>query len=385
MKDELNRHKKSDALKWVLTLIAFIVVGVMLAGIILGWFEKKELPDEDKDTATTDYSNSLVVNGQESRGISLLSARAESATSGQESVTITATVKPDNTAENTGVEWAINWKNADSGWASGKSVTSYVTLSSGDTYVTSKTATLTCLQAFGEQIIVKATAKDNAGVTGTVSVDYAQKLNDISLSFGTVRCNFAGGRTGVKVELNQNGTPLGGMPSLTQSKDTTYTVADTFNVSYKISDHYHFMVRSPASMPGNYTNHLEFGVYNASTYETDSSKIENHSVVNKGLYFGVKWFVDNFDMHSLQSGRGDLSPGDIYTDVSVADLTNRFVYAGQTKDEYYYDESLDLFELTVTVTGRYSTLTKSTVFYMNGYTNASRINGMDLNKTSVVL
>ena len=30
---ELYEHKRSDTVKWVLTLIAFIVVGIMLAGI----------------------------------------------------------------------------------------------------------------------------------------------------------------------------------------------------------------------------------------------------------------------------------------------------------------------------------------------------------------
>lgn len=38
----LSEHKKSDTVKWVLTLVAFLIVGVMLAGIICGWFEKKK-------------------------------------------------------------------------------------------------------------------------------------------------------------------------------------------------------------------------------------------------------------------------------------------------------------------------------------------------------
>ena len=38
--NELYEHKKSDTVKWVLTLIAFIVVGVLIAGLIAGWFDK---------------------------------------------------------------------------------------------------------------------------------------------------------------------------------------------------------------------------------------------------------------------------------------------------------------------------------------------------------
>lgn len=47
-------------MKWVLTLIAFILVGVMLAGIILGWFERDETPVEEDQTAVMDgYGNAM--------------------------------------------------------------------------------------------------------------------------------------------------------------------------------------------------------------------------------------------------------------------------------------------------------------------------------------
>ena len=42
MENELRNHKKSDSFKWFLTLMAFIIVGVTLAGIILGWFAPKK-------------------------------------------------------------------------------------------------------------------------------------------------------------------------------------------------------------------------------------------------------------------------------------------------------------------------------------------------------
>lgn len=49
--NELLQHKKSDTVKWILTLIAFILVGVMLIGIILGWFEKKEVQGEREEAS----------------------------------------------------------------------------------------------------------------------------------------------------------------------------------------------------------------------------------------------------------------------------------------------------------------------------------------------
>ena len=46
--NELYQHKRSDTIKWALTLLAFILVGVMLAGIICGWFDKKDEPAEEE-------------------------------------------------------------------------------------------------------------------------------------------------------------------------------------------------------------------------------------------------------------------------------------------------------------------------------------------------
>ena len=109
---ELYEHKRSDTVKWVLTLIAFIVVGVMLAGIICGWFEKKET--EEERAGTPAYS--FIVGNSEGNRMTLTSVRNSAVTG--ESVTITATVEPDNEAENTGVDWTAAWKNAESVWAS---------------------------------------------------------------------------------------------------------------------------------------------------------------------------------------------------------------------------------------------------------------------------
>ena len=160
MSNELYEHKRSDTIKWVLTLLAFILVGVMLAGIILGWFDKKETEEEQAGVPVYSF---IVGNGEGNR-MSLTSVRNSAVTG--ESVTITATVEPDNEAENTGVDWTATWKNAGSVWASGKSVSDYVTLTpGGEDYAASKSVTLENLQPFGEQIVVKATARDDPEIT----------------------------------------------------------------------------------------------------------------------------------------------------------------------------------------------------------------------------
>ena len=46
MNNELNKHKSSDKIKWVLTLIAFLLVGATLAGILLGFLAPKVRTEE---------------------------------------------------------------------------------------------------------------------------------------------------------------------------------------------------------------------------------------------------------------------------------------------------------------------------------------------------
>ena len=61
MSNELYEHKRSDTIKWVLTLLAFILVGVMLAGIILGWFDKKEEPPAEEEQ--TEQAGGMEITG----------------------------------------------------------------------------------------------------------------------------------------------------------------------------------------------------------------------------------------------------------------------------------------------------------------------------------
>ena len=106
--------------------------------------------------------------------------------------TLTATVLPADTT-NKKVDWSIAFKNASSTWASGKTVTDYVTVTpSADGALT---AVVACLQPFGEQIKVTVTSQDNAEAKAEVSVDYVKRLTGAGLSIGgnnTVVCSESG-------------------------------------------------------------------------------------------------------------------------------------------------------------------------------------------------
>ena len=112
----LYRHKVSDTVKWVLTLIAFVIVGVMLAGIICGWFVKDEdVPVEDEQQQTEE-GGELAVGDGISSGVSLMSARIAVADFEEYGISplaesaqqVTASVQPSD-ALNKEVDWSIAW------------------------------------------------------------------------------------------------------------------------------------------------------------------------------------------------------------------------------------------------------------------------------------
>lgn len=175
---DLYNHVRSDKVKWVLTLFAFIVVAVMLAGIICGWFEKKEETEEQSHETAMD--GGMVVGNAQSGGVALMSARIMSAEYEDYGVnaladtayTLTATIEPSD-ATNKSVDYTAAWKNANSTWANGKDVADYVTVQQASEG--SLNATVTCLQAFGEQVIITCTVTDNIDLKATCTVDYLRK------------------------------------------------------------------------------------------------------------------------------------------------------------------------------------------------------------------
>lgn len=112
-----------------------------------------------KLTATKLSSTEYAANG--------VSAQAESA------YTLTATVMPSD-ATNKKVDWSVVFVNPSSSWATGKVITDYVTITPSADGALS--AVVECKQAFGEQIAVTVTSRDNTGATATCTADYQQRF-----------------------------------------------------------------------------------------------------------------------------------------------------------------------------------------------------------------
>ena len=181
MSNELYEHKRSDTIKWVLTLLAFILVGVMLAGIILGWFEKSPSAEEQEQAAVIDGEGNAMDAGTLYRmpekmtftaagsGIPLAqfgdpdgttsTARAE--------VRIEAYVVPEN-ANNREVDFSVAW--GEGAQCSAEPVTDYVTVTPESDG--SRVATVACIKGFGDDIILIIVTTRDGGFQATCTVTF---------------------------------------------------------------------------------------------------------------------------------------------------------------------------------------------------------------------
>lgn len=94
------------------------------------------------------------------------------------SVTLHATVLPDAAVVKS-VVWSVSFVNADSAWASGKTVTDYVTVTPASEF--SPTATVICTAAFGEQIKITASSLFDLKITASCLVDFRVRLSDVGV------------------------------------------------------------------------------------------------------------------------------------------------------------------------------------------------------------
>ena len=209
MSNELYEHKRSDTIKWVLTLLAFILVGVMLAGIILGWFEKKEEPPAEEEqteqaTVMDGEGNAMdadtvyaMPEAMSFSAASLAQARAQfnepsgATITSDESVDvrIEAYVRPDDAA-NKKVDFSVAWGTAPTHGS--EPVENYLTVtpdSDGST-----TATVSCKKAFGDDTILITVTTREGGYTATCTVTFTGIADGISISGSTATKKSSSGR-----------------------------------------------------------------------------------------------------------------------------------------------------------------------------------------------
>ena len=345
---EKNRTiKRLSAVLFAVLLIAALVLSVLTKGFT-DWRFGKELP------SVNDLTGNVVVTPQEGNdGIRLMAEFLPEITgSGDatdyegETLTITATVSPDNSADNTGLDWSMAFKNPSSAWATGKTLSDYMTLTpSGADVAGSKKVSVKCLKPFGEQVVITATSQDNPAVTASCTADFAQRIESATLKFGDLNVNL-GGDTNVKWELNPNGTGVGGATNVTSSKSDVYTLAEDFTYTVTLT-----------------SNNGFFQLDGKTITFTDPG-----DVTTGGITFDYAQFDT---LHMMIIDRID---DFCFYEASVSEL---IPYFSEITDGY-------LFDVTLTFTGEHTEQVFTSVLKVNGYTNSSVISDVQFDNSGLI-
>lgn len=185
-------NKKEGTGKKVIGGIALGLVLILLGGVAGGllqhhykWGEDEPTVEEQEDPKDEDSTGGTEIDSGEEKGVKLsvrklmsneyaeygVSALAETA------YTLTATVYPADAA-NKAIDWSVSFTDAGDEWASGKTVTDYVTVT--PTSDGALTATVENIAAFGEQIKITVTSRDNPEATAECMVEYQQKFESLA-------------------------------------------------------------------------------------------------------------------------------------------------------------------------------------------------------------
>ena len=332
---DFNEHKKSDKTKWIISfaLIFLLICAVFVllvsvkpfcmfghefeSGVCFtcGEICSHEKVGEDNtckkcgevvesSTESTDEINTTpdVVNAN---GDALVSNTAYSladfafvrttamSTTAYEGITLTAKIEP-SYATNQKVDWLVSWSNPNSEWATGKTVTDYVTITpNGDGALT---VVVTCLAPFGEQIKIEVVSRDNVDIKASANVDYLQTVTDIQLKIGDIVLN-PGDNYIEDFVLTSGKVGPGGEVSVEYISGDVYTIG-LEDPSYGV-----FFLDYDLEGSGKQEDFAyEYEAYDSSTkqYNTVSSSwAMNESVAeNAGDYsvitFDIDWFVSRF-------------------------------------------------------------------------------------------
>ena len=200
MSNEFYEHRRSVTGRGVLTLLAFILVGVRLAGIILGGFEGEEEPPAEEEQIVVVDGNAMDTAAlyRMPERMAFTSAALTSARNAQ--VRIEAYVYPEN-AVNREVDFSLAWGNAPTNGS--EEVTDFVTVT--PTSDGSRIATVACQKAFGgDTSLLTATTRDG-GYQATCTIVYVGHAEGIVVtSADAVKTSFAS--RGEYYALGTNGT-----------------------------------------------------------------------------------------------------------------------------------------------------------------------------------
>lgn len=227
---------KSTGWKILSLFLAFIIVAGVIVGVVF-WDRgnivfnpiEQEQPNDEED------DGGAVIEEGEASGMKFMSMKIAPENYAEYGISpmadtayqLTATITPEN-ATNKAVDWTIAFVNAESAWATGKTVTDYVTVT--PTADGALTANVECLQAFGEQVRVTVTSRDNTAVKANATVDYTEKLSAVKATFGsTVLSN------GMTKSFDLDASGQAAEAWKFDYTTSAHTIADEYTTTVKIS------------------------------------------------------------------------------------------------------------------------------------------------------
>lgn len=256
-------------------------------------------------------------------------------------VTVKAVITPDN-ATNKKVDWSVAWVNSSSSWASGKNVDDYVQVI--PTSDGALTADILCYEAFGEQIQLTVTSRDNPNATDSAAIDFAKRITDLTVEFrkgsstGELLSSTA---TSEKLSMNWYEEDSVCMVFVPVYSDVG-TVEDTFKYTCKAT---------LSDVMDLYMSTFDYGF---DTFGYYSLTYDFNVVENRLMYFNSgKWFLLTFVPTSYEDASG------IEHDMSYS---TKQEYLNGVGDMYAYGGgSEDVCTFEITATGTYSSLTSKSV------------------------
>lgn len=219
-----NYRNRSRGVNWTAVIVTGILAVLAAAIITVGagsnwfrqsdpakWFGRGEVvtpvdPDDNGGKVEDDgTADGMTVTAHSSERL-LMTARAvntsEQFPNADNKYVVTATVLPAD-ADNSELTWTVGYQNAAASWAQGKIATNYVKVTSvsADT----KRIELTCLQAFGEPIVVTATSKSNPEISASCVCNYLERVTNFAfdipaLGFGDLECSVTYDRSVCTIE-----------------------------------------------------------------------------------------------------------------------------------------------------------------------------------------
>ena len=407
---ELNRHKKSDTVKWIVAfaLIAVLLIG-MAASLILavnnGKDKEDDVPVQEEEQIAVDGDGNEMESGKTyamPANMIFASAAAEQT----DGITLQATITPE-TAENKTVDWSVSFVNPTSAWASGKTASDYVTVT--PTSDGALTATVNCLKAFGEQIKITVTSRANENAKADCILDYARRIVDTALYHKDLDKNilefdsdevlidmvvpdFAGFKSGMSDGTlwaggyyqmfigNHQLTPEDENDPLAEWADkdvsrtykfSDYTIKDCMPVVPVGGSEYELNIESETNVPQELIN-----IFINLAAKTNDGRIFSFQEISRN---GVL-FENNPIMIAVEMLTG-------HQGIGMSDFTEE-IYEKFTKEfidwvKAHPDEPF--FEYTMTFTGKYSTFTRNYSFRFNPETAVMPVFDVTLDQTAIVL